>query len=457
MLCLVRRLSLLLALGLTACSTSEYRVVVHLPGEPERAARLEVSVLRSCADAASLADPPRDVLVTVEWQDGVAAPLGHVPPGSHGLHGRVWDAECRLYAAGCDAFQVEADGEGTVSLYLGELPAIPCGADETCRDARCWSEQDGGVGPDGGSDPDGGCPSRDPVVVGRVEVPGDDAEDVDLFGGIAYVAKGDRLVAVDVNDPEHPVVRGEVRLPGEARGVAQMERLAAVADIAGGLQIVDLTNPAAPRVIGTETSSQETRAVLVLDPDTLVLGNGPDGIALVDVANPSEPSLMETLPLEGNAHGLAVSNDGSTLFVAAYSSGLKVVTLTDRHFGAVREIDLSDHSFDVTLAANSLVLVAGGLGGLHIIDFLADPLQVVGTVDTAGSARSVALGAPPTALVADDTGGLAVIDLAPPDAPEIVLALPLGPNLQAVTTWAGLAVVVGEGELVVLDTACAVP
>jgi len=451
MLCLVRRLSLLLALGLTACSTSEYRVVVHLPGDPERAARLEVSVLRSCADAASLPEPPRDALVTVDWQDGVAAPLGPVSPGSHGLHGRVWDAECRLYAAGCDAFHVEADGEGTVSLYLGEVTPIPCGAGETCRDGRCSSD------PDGGIDVDGGCLSRDPVVLGRVDLPGGDAEDVDVHAGIAYVAAGDRLVAVDVNDPGQPVVRGEVLLPGDARGVAAMEQLAAVADLDGGLQIVDLTDPSSPEVIGSEGSALEARAVLVLDPGTLVLGNGPDGIALIDVANPSEPTLMETLPLAGNAHGLAVSNDGSTLFVAAYSSGLKVVTLTDRRFGAVREIELSDHSFDVTVASNSQVLVAGGQGGLHVIDFLEDPLRLVGTFDTAGSARGVELGHPPTALVADDTGGLAVIDLAPPDAPALVSALSLGPNLQSVTIWSGLAVTVGEAELVVVDTSCAVP
>lgn len=131
--------SLLLLLG-TACGgdPGEYRVVVRVPGGIERAQRIELSVLGSCAEVPDPGDEPVEVLLRVWAIDGEAETLGTLVEGRYGLYGRAWDGECRLYAAGCDAFVIEGGGEGTIEVILGELESPrSCPDGWICAEGQC--------------------------------------------------------------------------------------------------------------------------------------------------------------------------------------------------------------------------------------------------------------------------------------------------------------------------------
>ncbi|MBI2896475.1 MAG: hypothetical protein HYY06_23155 [Deltaproteobacteria bacterium] len=135
------RLAFLCSLVLApACGgdIGEYSVVVRVPGGSERAARLELSVLESCAEVPDPGDDPADVLRQVWAFGGEAESLGKLAEGRYGLYGRAWDGECFLYAAGCDAFVIEGGGEGTVEVILGELDEPRgCAAGMSCEQGEC--------------------------------------------------------------------------------------------------------------------------------------------------------------------------------------------------------------------------------------------------------------------------------------------------------------------------------
>jgi hypothetical protein len=58
------------------------------------------------------------------------------------------------------------------------------------------------------------------------------------------------VVVVDVSDPSHPAVVGTATLGGEIRDLVLHGAFAYAAADAGGLEIIDLSNPGAPDLIG---------------------------------------------------------------------------------------------------------------------------------------------------------------------------------------------------------------
>src|SRR5262249_11126662 len=77
------------------------------------------------------------------------------------------------------------------------------------------------------------------------------AHGVDVAGGFALVAAGSGLRVISVTDPAHPAAVGFVTLPGDAQDVVARGTFAYVADATGSLQVVDFSTPAAPKAVAT--------------------------------------------------------------------------------------------------------------------------------------------------------------------------------------------------------------
>ncbi len=88
------------------------------------------------------------------------------------------------------------------------------------------------------------------------EVPHGEARDVKVVGNRAYLAYGSGgLEIIDVSNPASPVRLGGYDTSGDAQGVAVSGTIAYVADGDAGLQIIDVSNPASPvRLGGYDTS-----------------------------------------------------------------------------------------------------------------------------------------------------------------------------------------------------------
>ncbi len=62
---------------------------------------------------------------------------------------------------------------------------------------------------------------------------------------------GSGLQVIDISDPANPTLVGTYDTPGYARGVAVSGDHAFVADGDSGLQVIDISDPANPTLVGT--------------------------------------------------------------------------------------------------------------------------------------------------------------------------------------------------------------
>jgi len=75
--------------------------------------------------------------------------------------------------------------------------------------------------------------------------------DVFVDGGYAFTVDFYGITVLDVNNPANPSKVGELLLPLEARDLAVFGSIAYVADGYSGLQIIDVTVPKNPTILGS--------------------------------------------------------------------------------------------------------------------------------------------------------------------------------------------------------------
>ncbi len=103
-----------------------------------------------------------------------------------------------------------------------------------------------------------------PVLFGYVPTPGY-ACAVAVQGDFAYVADWNNLQIVDVSNHGDPQPRGSLGMPDEAWGVDVAGQRAFVATLSGGVRIVDVSDPSAPRETGFVITPGLARGVTVVE------------------------------------------------------------------------------------------------------------------------------------------------------------------------------------------------
>jgi hypothetical protein len=160
-----------------------------------------------------------------------------------------------------------------------------------------------------------------PRIIGALALTGV-ARGVDVRGKVAVVAAGNALVVVDVTSPVAPVLRATVPLPDGARDVVFDGAFAYVAAYQASLQVVDLSGPAAPRVVGSTTQALGGILVDVAMSAPFVFGADVffvNGVPIVDLSVPGTPIARAILDFrsfrDDNGTGIAV--DGSYIYLTA--------------------------------------------------------------------------------------------------------------------------------------------
>jgi uncharacterized secreted protein with C-terminal beta-propeller domain len=149
-----------------------------------------------------------------------------------------------------------------------------------------------------------------PVYAGSVTT---SAKDIIVVGSHAYVAGGNVLEIVDISNPSAPAIAGTLSFsyPISAVAVKVQNGIAYVAGSAGGLLIVDVSNPANPTQLGSlgpsGGSGASTLGVFVSGTYAYV-GNYVGGFAVVDVSNPASPALRNVVMTMGSARDVVVNS-----------------------------------------------------------------------------------------------------------------------------------------------------
>lgn len=145
----------------------------------------------------------------------------------------------------------------------------------------------------------------------------------------------------------------------------QLNRTVYVAFGSGGIGVLDVSNPRAPRLVRNLPGSRYNQ--LALAGSHLIAANPNSGLDIFSLADPSQPAFVRSFPIPGGASDVAIS--GSLAFVAASASGLRVLNIADptnpQFVGAYSPV--SGIAADIKVRGNDL-FAAFKSAGLRVLD-----------------------------------------------------------------------------------------
>jgi len=260
----------------------------------------------------------------------------------------------------------------------------------------------------------------DPAAPARIGiVPLAEVFAIDVTDNRIFVADG--LTGINTIVPGPPAEKlslGPAVLSGRYNSISVNGTLAACgSDSDDRFCLVDLTDPAAPRVTSEFEMLQVTD--IALTDDFAYVAQLGYGLQIVDVRDPAAPELRGKVRFPGTDGFWAVAVAGNHVLVADSDLGLWVVDITDPD--APTEVDLVDlpgQPYRIALMGD-LAIVVGHFPDIQVIDW-SDPAAptLVGTLDTPGQATGVAV-ANGLVYVADGSA-LLIVDVSTPSAPAIV-------------------------------------
>ncbi len=160
------------------------------------------------------------------------------------------------------------------------------------------------------------------------------ASEIAIRGHLAALAQSDRLTLLDVSKLPERVVLGEYRPEGEGvhlTGVALGEGLAFLVNHSRGLrqvEVLDIRDPANPQPLGRCEIPQGI--VAALHENLLyVPASGSGGMTLVDVADPAAPKVLKTLPGLVDTGSYRIRVHEGKLYYTDSMRGIRVADLAD--------------------------------------------------------------------------------------------------------------------------------
>ena len=258
--------------------------------------------------------------------------------------------------------------------------------------------------------------------------------------GYAYVADytgGLRVYRAE--GPDTSLV-GVLPAGGSARvvdlAIDPVRNLVYLAAGSAGLQVVDIADPSSPSMLGSLPLPGLTSAVAVAAGNLVVVGRrgSPSGVTVVDATLPGSPAARGQVPGPSVQDPRSIAIQGTMAFVADEILGLMSIDFTNPDSPALVGTPSGFASRDLELAGN-ILLVATRSGGLQVVD-VVDPMNpsLAATLETPpilGVGRSGN-----SAVLAMGNAGLLVVDIGNPASP--VLRGPISvPGFAEDAAWAG--------------------
>lgn len=278
----------------------------------------------------------------------------------------------------------------------------------------------------------------------------DFARDVFVSGGYAYVADIEGgLQIVDVSDPTDPGLAGEYVTTQDAYDIFVQDNLAFLAtDCGGGVRVFDVSDPADP-----------DPAAKIADCTPCVFAHGDyaymvDGVSslfyVIDVSDLSDPRLEGSCMVPPGLSDLYVLGD--YVYMACNSSGLRVIDISNpSHPVVVGICDEISYALRVHVVGD-YAYVADRDVGLQIVD-VSDPsdAHVAQEIALAFGTKGVFVSG--NYLYATTTdGSLLICDITDPTDPVFVEVATWGGQAEGVYVDGGYAyVAIGDDGLLIIE------
>jgi hypothetical protein len=238
------------------------------------------------------------------------------------------------------------------------------------------------------------------------------------------VANRNQIIILDISNPANPVFMGSMQSDFEPTDlVVKDSRLYLTfaapfpAKPGPGVDIVDITDPTRPTLIGTYLINDSCTGIGVVGDYAYVISEyewAQHDLLVLDVSKPGSPWVSEQ---NLSARGLDVAAAGEYAYWACNYGGLRITDLSpDGGFETVATYHPASPAEGVAVWGEYVILAACA-AGIEIID-VSDPLDPIraGSIDTGGCARKVAVDSH-YAYVADYYAGIQIIDIANPASP----------------------------------------
>jgi hypothetical protein len=186
--------------------------------------------------------------------------------------------------------------------------------------------------------PDPADPAKlKPVQLPVVQEPGVSYEGLDAANGHIYVAQRQKGLAIYKRDPDKGFTRvGTSTGLNNAWGVRVRGTRAFVSDGLAGLAILDVADPANPKLIGRVATGGQARGI-ALNGNTAYVAAGSAGLVVVDISKLAAPRVIGRAETPGSA--VRVDYSGGRAYVAAWNDA-RVYDIAapskPRFIGAVR-------------------------------------------------------------------------------------------------------------------------
>lgn len=256
-------------------------------------------------------------------------------------------------------------------------------------------------------------------------------EDVDVAGAIAYVARGTNgLDILNVSNGAAPLHIGGFDPEGVMTDLDYESGYVYAAGGAGGVHVIDVSNPFLPSVVLSDRTWSDVTDVQVLSGCAAV--SRPGGISIL--AGLTEARYFGSIAVTGLPEGFSAA-DG--LACGAYgATGFRVFDVSNPSAPVLRASRPSGgQAHDVDLSGNYAYL-ANGSSGLTVVDLSSPTAPVVVTsLALPGEAHGIEIDGA-RAYVTEWGEGLQVIDISTPNLPVVVgsatlpIQFPQGLSLQ---------------------------
>jgi hypothetical protein len=249
-----------------------------------------------------------------------------------------------------------------------------------------------------------------------------------VAGDRAYLAMaGAGVQIIDVSDPAHPALLGSYDSPADTYSATQVRAegdrvyVAATYDGFAGLQVFDMSNPANPMLLGSLPTVQDVQGVQALQVDNgwvSALSTGTWQIIDWRVAN--NPIAHGRYPIIVFANDIQVRDDHAYIATGLFE-GFQILDISDldsmMQLGTVTAMSANSLKVRDSLA---YVTESQTAGGLHIIDIATetDPVQI-GHYDTISSPEFDVQIIDNFAYLAAGNDGLQIIDISNPISPTL--------------------------------------
>lgn len=255
-------------------------------------------------------------------------------------------------------------------------------------------------------------------------------------GSLAYVVDVPFFRVIDISTTAQPHEIASLQLDGFGSRL-RVKGNQAIVYGRGDVQLIDISNPYAPRLIQVFHSNGGPPSGAGFARDTIIEANGYSGFHVVDFQDFVQPQQIGGL----KGHYSEIAADGDTAWAMYFATSLAAVDLSDPrnpHFGKIQTIGARRLEVAPATANRSEELMVLTADGVHLFS-LAAPLDPVQTGVVAASSAA--------AVAADgDTGYVALPGLV--ESFDLLNPVPQPTDMHPI---APMAIAASGGKVVVAD------